>query len=288
MKAQFFKDHGLQPELIKKWKTLWAWTEACFPVYEWDGALFVVFSGEAPPRIRKKFPCVFVSAKVELTQAVWNQLNDPSGPLEFGSEPKPPIVFNEDFASPEGIAPSQIREDSAFSEAPTGLIPYDKIHESKAGEAGTSSDNWIKKVFEEMEAHFSESMILLKKENAFYVWKRSKIPDWPGSSKDVALESFSLDSPSPFRVVAKTQKPFHGAVSTNEITDSFFSSVNGGMQPDHLTISPLIQDEELKGFLLGIGDHSTNNKRSLSLADKMAQEISVSLSLNPEIFKDAS
>lgn len=87
----------------------------------------------------------------------------------------------------------------------------------------------------------------------------------------------SVDSPSMFNIVAKTLKSYHGHVVPNEVNDRFFAKWNESSVPDHVTLSPLVLNNQLCGYLMGIGPKSAYNKNSLKLVEKLAEQIKTAL-----------
>lgn len=95
----------------------------------------------------------------------------------------------------------------------------------------------------------------------------------PSYKKPKALEAIELTQPSVFRIAAKTQKPFHGPVSPNEVNKSFFDNWFGGHLPTYLTIIPLFFERECVGLLLGAADEELDRKDSLQLMESTAQKV---------------
>lgn len=141
--------------------------------------------------------------------------------------------------------------------------------------AGSFSD----KAFAQLKTQYSKCMILKKVGNAVIPWLWDSKFSGPSNSP----APISLGQPSPFRIVAKTQKPYHGYVIPNEFFEKFFDDWNQALIPDHLTISPIILNDEVAAMLLAIGPKDINQKSSLLLAEKTALEISKNLQNHPEL-----
>ncbi|MGZ3748956.1 MAG: hypothetical protein ACXWRE_15840, partial [Pseudobdellovibrionaceae bacterium] len=97
--------------------------------------------------------------------------------------------------------------------------------------------------------------------------------------KDFAVQEqqnscFNLETPSIFRIVSSTQKPYHGFVILNDLNESFFESWNHGQIPDHVTIVPLFEGELVVGMLMGFGEKSSFNKTVLQFTEKVAKDFS--------------
>jgi hypothetical protein len=71
-------------------------------------------------------------------------------------------------------------------------------------------------------------------------------------------------------------KPYHGFIVQNEISDKFFEDWNESQIPDHLTVYPIVVNDQVIGALLGIAEKAVNQKASLALAHKLAFEVEAS------------
>ncbi len=138
----------------------------------------------------------------------------------------------------------------------------------------TKSDDFTSHVFQEMKSHFIKSMLFKKQGNALTPWKwDSEFQPQVGS-----VESpISLGAPSPFRIVSRTMKPYHGFLVQNEISEKFFEEWNSSQIPDHLTIYPILDGDQMIGALLGIAEKAVNQKASLALANRLAEGLEESL-----------
>jgi hypothetical protein len=97
---------------------------------------------------------------------------------------------------------------------------------------------------------------------------------WDSSYKKAkSLKTIDLTQPSVFRIAAKTQKPFHGPISTNSVNSDFFENWFAGHVPKYLTVMPLFQNKELIGLLLGAADESLDRKDSLQLMEYTARNV---------------
>ncbi len=97
---------------------------------------------------------------------------------------------------------------------------------------------------------------------------------WDPSYKNPkALKTIELNQPSVFRIAAKTQKPFHGAIAPNEVNSQFFANWFGGHTPTYLTIIPLFFERDCVGLLLGAADEELDRKDSLQLMESTAHNV---------------
>jgi hypothetical protein len=144
-------------------------------------------------------------------------------------------------------------------------------------------DAWVENAFKHMGAHFQKSMILLKQGDQLRPWK------WDSAfeSEKGDSSSFSLVQPSPFRIVLRSHKPYHGYLVPNDISQKFLAEWNEGQTPEHLTLAPLIVDDHVIGMLLGIGDSASKAKSTLNLAEKIAFQITKEIQSHPRDKKAA-
>ncbi|WP_413287462.1 hypothetical protein [Bdellovibrio sp. HCB337] len=85
---------------------------------------------------------------------------------------------------------------------------------------------------------------------------------------------FNLKTPSIFKIVTGTQKPYHGFVTVNDLNESFFESWNHGQIPDHVTLVPLMDGDLVVGMLMGFGEKSSYNKNVLQFTEGVAKDLS--------------
>lgn len=88
-----------------------------------------------------------------------------------------------------------------------------------------------------------------------------------------AEKDFSLGTPSPFRIVTRTEKPYHGYLINSPYLDTFFQAWNGGKYPEHLTIAPLQSGGNILGFVIAFGTAEANKKSALLSVEKLAQDL---------------
>lgn len=131
-------------------------------------------------------------------------------------------------------------------------------------------EGWMEQIFKDLESKFQKSMILLKKGERVRAWKW----DHNFGPSSMVSSGISLIRPSPFRIVARTKKPYHGYVVPSDIADKFFGEWNDYITPEHMTIAPILVGDHVIGMLLAIGAKvSGDTKEALSLAEKEANSI---------------
>lgn len=126
--------------------------------------------------------------------------------------------------------------------------------------------------FAQMHNYFQKAMILKVDGKTVKPWK------WDDKFKPASQTSeLTLETPSPFRIVNRTAKPYHGYIVANELNEKFFQEWNNNEIPDHITLAPVVVDDRVVAMLLGIGDKASDNKMSLQQAEKVAAKISVEM-----------
>jgi hypothetical protein len=102
-----------------------------------------------------------------------------------------------------------------------------------------------------------------------------RIVTWPTThtkGQDAEFD-FSLGTPSPFRIVLRTEKPYHGHVIHSPYLDGFFQSWNGGQYPEVLTVVPLHLTGNTLGFVIAFGNGAAIGKAGLNAIDKLSQDL---------------
>ncbi len=128
----------------------------------------------------------------------------------------------------------------------------------------------ITHTFKEMEQHFAKVMILSLDESSSqllaFAWNTGF-----ADPKDTTLR-VPLKTPSIFNIPVSTHKSFHGYISINPINETFFENWTDSVIPDHVTIVPIIEQDLVIGLVMGIGEKSAYNSKSLALTEQLAHE----------------
>ena len=148
---------------------------------------------------------------------------------------------------------------------------------------------FFQKIFEQLSYHFTKSMVLIVDDP-----RSVGVRPWKWDSQfhvnTGSPQSYPLDVASPFRIVYRTQKPYHGYLVSNDINDRFFENWNDNVTPDHMTLYPVTVNDshgdDVKAMILCIGEKSADNKNSLSLTGKMALEVALFLENHPEVLAE--
>lgn len=146
-----------------------------------------------------------------------------------------------------------------------------------------SPSTWVTDTFDQMCTHYQKAMILLLEQNQAKPWKWSLNFDHGAEN----IPSIELKSPSPFRIAARTMKPYHGFLPENPITQNFLNEWNKGQKPEHFTLVPIVIADQTVGLLLGLGESNCYTKENLHLCEKLALNIAQLIEQNPQSLKAA-
>jgi hypothetical protein len=135
--------------------------------------------------------------------------------------------------------------------------------------------------FHQLKTFFKKSMLLAVGDKDRLV--KPILWDHDGLETQASLnQEYNLKTPSIFKIVSDTQKPYHGYVVINDLNEAFFEAWNHGQIPDHVTIVPIVEGDLVVGMLMSIGEKSCYNKNVLQFTEKVAKELS------QKIFKNSA
>ena len=83
----------------------------------------------------------------------------------------------------------------------------------------------------------------------------------------------NLATPSFFRIVAKTQLPYHGYVVDSPAHREFFARFSLTALPAAVTAVPLVHDNRLIGILVAFGDENSRSSQPLECMQKAAENL---------------
>lgn len=140
-------------------------------------------------------------------------------------------------------------------------------------------DKEVIATFQHMKTFFKKSMLLAIGDKD----RLLKPILWDGSFdvQKPATAEYNLKTPSVFKVVSGTQKPYHGYIVPNDLNESFFESWNHGQIPDHVTIVPLMDGDHVVGMIMGFGEKASYNKNVLSFTESVAKGLSSKILKGP-------
>lgn len=130
-----------------------------------------------------------------------------------------------------------------------------------------SEDREIDRAFTALSETY-EGVVLFKCEGT------EAVPNKWKSSLNLSAEGqrpVSLTTPSLFRIVAKTQLPYHGYVVDSPTHRAFFSSLGLGDLPEAVIAVPLVHDNRLLGIIMAYGDESLKDPQHLETVQRAAE-----------------
>ncbi len=148
-------------------------------------------------------------------------------------------------------------------------------------ELAKDEDEMAAILFERLSKMFTQSMILRTRANQARVWKYDR--NWKAPK---ANESIFLDTTSPFRIVSRSKAPYHGPIHPNPVTSKFFEQWHIPA-PEHVSIAPLFNGEEIYAFIFCIGKKEAYRPEILADLEKYRDEFQFALQ-KKGFFKAAS
>lgn len=193
----------------------------------------------------------------EITQKIKKPVPSHSPALpSFSAKAKDMLSAIQDSSNTlSGISPRPVNK--SWAAHPMDLIKSDSELESLAAD-----------LFAKSYKHYSKAMI-------FKVEKDTAIPImWDQSFKPLNINhTWKLTTPSIFRIVSKSQKPFHGPISMNAVNKSFIDVWFEGKSPSHLSIFPIIFGDDTQGLFLAASNSEIDYKESLKSLGKIANHL---------------
>lgn len=123
--------------------------------------------------------------------------------------------------------------------------------------------------FAKFSRYFDRHMILLMK--GFELRPNVWAGNW--NLKSIKPNAINLDQASIFRIVSRTKLPYHGYTKPSVVNDLFFAEWTNANPPAHVTVVPLIVNDQLIGMIMGATDSSLDAKVALMDAERWVQDI---------------
>ncbi|CAM5998645.1 unnamed protein product [Sphagnum balticum] len=154
---------------------------------------------------------------------------------------------------------------------PKPLIPQEPF-EAQLSQAATE-DELAEVAIRQWQSYFEQVMILIFRGEKLAVWKHDR--NW----KSVFAPDFSIgyDTPSIFKIVVDTARPYHGYVAPSAINDHFFKSVNNAEYPEHVTVIPVTIGERVIAMLVGTASKSLGHSLILEKLESEGRQLAVAL-----------
>lgn len=143
------------------------------------------------------------------------------------------------------------------------------------------TNDWVH-LWSMLEKKFEHSVVFLLREGKAIPWK------WDPRFQYVPSGlSYSIEIPSPFRIVHSTHKPYHGFMVQSSTMDLVYKTWNAGTYPEHLTLTPILSGEIMLGFLMNWGSKNLDTTDTLLYAEEATAMISRIIAKRPDLIKAA-
>lgn len=305
--VNFFQKNPSPIALISKLREVYPWGPEIMPVAEWDGHTFILALEKPTTPIPIELKPILLLAPISKMSELWQnvimtldstneqsiEIDTPVEMLEGISIESATAVTNIDFSELRAT-PTVITEKS--TEIPTKIdIPNEvtKIPQMKdadvpkkaipqiisvASPSSNLDSEKIKKCFHHYK-HIYENRCFIKIDMKA---KNYQVTLWPeDSNMTISPTQHELQPDSFIKIVAYTQKPYHGHVVSTLNTEQFFKEVNAGRIPENVTAVPLINNSEVIGIILGWGTKLTYNVQTLREIESIVQSLSSELGFIP-------
>lgn len=188
--------------------------------------------------------------------------------LSLNSKP----LENPQMQTPPPSSPEEITQaPTTSSKAPSGSYKVktsgeDFLQKLKKKNAKVFEES-AQFLCEEIKAHFESVWILS------YFKPKNLVQTLASSEAHSEAKTFELQGPSFLKILAQTERPFHGPPHLNEENEKILEALCGaGTLPDHLTIIPVILEEELIGMIFITGTKSAYTSQALKYAEQSSSK----------------
>lgn len=127
----------------------------------------------------------------------------------------------------------------------------------------------IQEVFQRMKEHYEQCMVLTFTDERL-------VPSYWDSTWTLAMNAppaIDHQPASVFRIVIDSKGPYHGYVAPNPVNDAFFQAWNKAKYPEHLTVVPIIVQNEVTGMILGTTSRVRGTMVPLGFYQSLANEL---------------
>lgn len=310
VKSQFFTSPKFQKKVWDKWKSQFEWHQTFLPLGEWDG--HIIIGCLDPSERAPELPAIYLLCRLEDLELAWTNYGGTTQSKDslqsIATAPPPANQRIVAQLTPQAEEPKSKQPELELNDAPakvaikTPSLESRKIasNDLKKSEEKILTENistapdkekrtyflevlhkdkqqqflsQAKNTFDSMHAFFTKSFILAVDNQG----QACKPVAWDENFSSAQCETINLASPSMFRIVNTTSKPYHGSVTLNEANEKFFNEWNKKEIPAHVTIVPLISNQKVIGMLVGFGDSTANNKAILNNVEKIGQQFLTAL-----------
>ena len=250
-----------EPSLIQQSMEIHPWEAHCFPIYRWEGLLFVACL--KPQELKKenlKEKVCFVITPFSQLEKAWKASTpineretqpqgDPLGGVDFSAV----VEVDDDLTPiPQAEPPPERME---VVQAPQPPSPQTQAQEVTLQEMDQAQDPKVLKSIKELVAYMFghlksdyKKMMWLEVDSKGAFFPQYIFGDW--SIMASAWETpIDLTHPNIFKVAFQSRLPFHGEIHGNPSNNAYWKGWTGGQQPSFASIFPLLVGEELMGFM---------------------------------------
>lgn len=275
------------------------WQAWCFPVASWEEVTYVacVQPPSEVPTGRFAFvladPTVLratwgepTSTSVRMTKAAVNAPPEMPAGMNLNLNPVKPFSLNIDEANILGSqapaleeTPRELPEEApsaplksappmktAVAAAPAAAAP------AKAKPAPAESE--VDSAYRHLKEYYNSSMILKLEGEGLKLVGFSPEHDL---SPINGQELVRLAEPSLFRIVQKTQLPYHGYIVDSEIHRAFFKKLGLDDLPACVTAAPIKRQGALWGMIVAIGPDTAQRAKPLQAVESAAEKLGSSV-----------
>lgn len=210
---------------------------------------------------------------------------------DIQTPPPPEEEFLPDLPDQANLEASQtppldVREESVTNSHVTSLNKYVPRHESPDDALidlkiappnitdAQSENEIVAWSFKKLKEFFKQSMVLIFEGDDLKAWKWEKA--WAPRSKE-SFEKFSTEEASIFRIVRRSKLPYHGHVVPSDANRQFFLNWGIVNLPEHVTLIPLLLEDQPVGILISMGDQAANTQQALVFAQRVGERLTESL-----------
>lgn len=137
-------------------------------------------------------------------------------------------------------------------------------------EAAQSEDELIRMALGHITQTFESALAFFMDREVLRPWKwtdnlHARRPDSPAH--------IELKTPSIFRIVYRTQQPYHGYVTPSATNNDFFGDFYAGVLPKHATLAPILINKTVVGVLMGTTNSDIAYRASLMVMEQIAETV---------------
>ena len=284
IKESFFSEQNPNLSFWSQVRKQLPWSQELLPLFQWKNQVFIACLERPKEEWRqvfqnRGFQSQFVLGSIE-GMKLWHQ--------KLFSESASPESASQSFhtgppSNPFGHTTSHINP------------PSDQAGHTKVGIAEAQKGFYqesehlspeVKEAFAEMEKIFEACMVLKfeTSTSSLLPWQWNDYCQQMRGEQSRDKEKIDIHEKSIFRIVHRSQQPYHGYIVASPMNQQFFNQWNDRRVPEHITVCPILINRkiaynELEGMLLGFNNkHSLRDSENcLLLVQKKAQNLVKSL-----------